>query len=492
MSHPLPVVGTPSEFGKNIDYQRFMDCVHCGLCLGSCPTFVETGNEADSPRGRIYLWRAVTDGRIDLTPEVRTHLDLCLECKACETACPSGVQYGKIIGSYHQDMAKLGPAFPRLNRLQRWALFNLTPYARRMAWALWPMRVAQTLGLRRVIDALGRFLPPSLRRMHEMVPPLAPHHGTLATVYPAEGPRRARVGFMVGCAADAFFPQTTMASIRVLQKNGCEVVVPRSAGLLRALHLHAGLVEPAKQFAAANVSAFGPDLASLDAVVNNAGGCGPVLKEYDHLLEGTPAADLAADFTRKTRDIHPFLTELGPVKPAHAIPIKATYHDACGLSHGQKIRAQPRALLGLIPGLLETAWPLPANSEGCCAASMGSYNLTQQAGDVRTTRPGARRRKPPRHRRAGRVYRQRRLPAPDCEVPPRGGFGVLGGPPHRCAVGGVLGRDPEGVGEVGIGRSGPTPLLTPSSKGRGDKDPEKGRGSPTRLLLPSPERSVER
>ena len=369
----LPVVGAKPDLGKNIDYQLFMDCVHCGLCLGSCPTYNETGNENDSPRGRIYLWRAVTDGRIDLTPEVKMHLDLCLECKACETACPSGVQYGKIIGSYHQDMAKLGPAFPQLNGLQRWALFNLTPYARRMAWALWPLRVAQRLGLRPMIDRLGRWLPPSLRRMQEMVPPLAPHHGSLASIYPAEGPRRARVGFMVGCAADAFFPQTTMASIRVLQKNGCEVVVPRSQGCCGALHYHAGLVEPAKQFAVANLMAFGNDLASLDAIVNNAGGCGPVLKEYDHILEGTPVADQAKDFARKTRDIHPFLTELGPIRPKHAIPIKATYHDACGLSHGQKIRAQPRQLLAMIPGL--ELVPL-ADSEGCCGAA-GSYNLTQ-------------------------------------------------------------------------------------------------------------------
>jgi len=215
MSQPplsLPVVETKPEFGKNIDYQRFMDCVHCGLCLGSCPTYIETGDENDSPRGRIYLWRAVTDGRAELTPEVRTHLDLCLECKACETACPSGVQYGKIIGSYHQDMAKLGPAFPRLNGLQRWALFNLTPYAGRMAWALWPLRVAQSLGLRRLIDRMGKLLPPSLRRMQEMVPHLAPHHGSLATIYPAEGPRRA-----------TFFPSSSKKAV------GPRTAAPRRA-----------------------------------------------------------------------------------------------------------------------------------------------------------------------------------------------------------------------------------------------------------------------
>src|SRR5438270_5191030 len=123
----LPVVPSAQRLGRNIDYELFMDCVHCGLCLGSCPTYVETGNENDSPRGRIYLWRAVTDGRTELTPEVQHHLDLCLECRACESACPSGVQYGQIIGSYKKDLARLGPPAPMLNRLQRWMLFHLTP-----------------------------------------------------------------------------------------------------------------------------------------------------------------------------------------------------------------------------------------------------------------------------------------------------------------------------------------------------------------------------
>src|SRR5438874_7643048 len=143
----LPLVPDKAALGHNIDYELFMDCVHCGLCLGSCPTYVETGNENDSPRGRIYLWRAVTDGRIDLSPEVRNHLDLCLECRACESACPAGVQYGQIIGSYKKDLAKLGSAAPRLGWFQRWMLFHLTPSARRMRWALAPMWLLQKLRL---------------------------------------------------------------------------------------------------------------------------------------------------------------------------------------------------------------------------------------------------------------------------------------------------------------------------------------------------------
>ncbi|MFQ3593009.1 MAG: (Fe-S)-binding protein [Gemmataceae bacterium] len=363
----LPVVA----LGKNLDYQRFMDCVHCGLCLGSCPTYNQTGDENDSPRGRIYLWRAIADGRAELTPEVRHHLDTCLECKACETACPSGVQYGKIIASYRHDMAKLGPAFPQLGWLQRQMLFRLTPYAGRMAWALSPLRLAQRLGLRGVIDFFGRFLPKSLRGMQEIVPPrLEPHHGGLPEFLPAEGPRRARVALLIGCAADAFYPQTTLHTAQVLQKNGVEVWIPRGQGCCGALHYHAGLDEPAKKFIKQNLDAFMSRFDEMDAILTNVGGCGPVIKDYGTIL---PEDERSAKFVSKYRDIHDFLVKLGPIPPTHPIPVRATYHDACGLSHGQKIRSQPRQLLALIPGL--ELVPL-ADSEACCGAA-GSYNITQ-------------------------------------------------------------------------------------------------------------------
>ena len=365
----LPLTTGSSSLGRNIDYELFMDCVHCGLCLGSCPTYVETGNENDSPRGRIYLWRAVADGRAELDDEVRRHLDLCLECRACETACPSGVQYGQIIGSYKKDVARLGSVFPTLNPLQRWMLFHLTPYARRMRWALAPMRLLQRVGLDGVVQRMGRFLPPSLRRMQDIIPPLTPHYGRLPELLPAEGRRRARVALFVGCAADAFYPQTTMATARVLQHNGCDVWIPRAQGCCGALHYHAGLVEPAKKFASDNCAAFGEKLAEVDAIINNAGGCGPVLKEYGHLLENKTASAFAA----KVRDISEFLVDLGPIAPQYPLKIKATYHDACGLSHAQKIRRPPRQLLEMIPGL--ELMPL-AESEHCCGAA-GSYNLTQ-------------------------------------------------------------------------------------------------------------------
>ena len=245
------------QLGRNIDYELFMDCVHCGLCLSSCPTYVETGDENDSPRGRIYLWRAVTDGRAELDADVRRHLDLCLECRGCETACPSGVQYGKIIGSYKRDMTRFLPPAPTLTPLQRWMLFHLTPYAWRMRLALAPMRLMQWVGLGGLVRWMGRLLPRSLRLMQEIVPPLARHYGRLPEVLPAEGKRRARVALFTGCAADAFFPQTNLATARVLQRNGCEVWIPRTQVCCGALHYHAGLEAKAERLAADNCRAFG-------------------------------------------------------------------------------------------------------------------------------------------------------------------------------------------------------------------------------------------
>jgi glycolate oxidase iron-sulfur subunit len=375
----LPVLSTSpqkpspptSGLGRNIPYETFMDCVHCGLCLGSCPTYLETGDENDSPRGRIYLWRAVTDGRTELTADIRKHLDLCLECLGCESACPSGVKYGKIIGSYKKDMASREIPFPQLTRLQRWMLFSLTPYAGRMRWALKPLRLLQALGLRGMVDKLGGFLPASLRRMQEIIPTLPRERGQLPELLPAEGKRRARVALLTGCAADAFFPSTTWATARVLQQNGCEVWIPREQSCCGALHYHAGLVDDARRFATANCTAFGKNgFADIDAILTNAGGCGPVLKEYGHILEGSPQG---TDFARKVRDVSEFLVGLGPIKPTHAIPIRAVYHDACGLSHAQKIRTPPRQLLEMIPGLELVALP---ESELCCGAA-GSYNITQ-------------------------------------------------------------------------------------------------------------------
>jgi glycolate oxidase iron-sulfur subunit len=364
----------------DIDYELFLDCVHCGLCTSACPTYVELGDENDSPRGRIYLMRAVTDGRLELDQSVRRHLDLCLDCRACESACPSGVQYGKLIEPFRIQMEKTGARADRkLGLLQRLLLYHVTPYARRMRWALAPARFMQWSRVDALLKKTGllRLLPRSLREMHAMLPRLRRHYGRLPEVLPAEGKRRARVALFTGCAADAFFPETNLATARVLQRNGCEVWIPRAQQCCGALHYHAAHEEPARQFAAANCHLFGQALcggsAVVDAIIVNAAGCGAILKDYGHLLHNTPAGEQAAKLAARVKDISEFLVALGPVRPEHSLRLRATYHDACHLCHGQQIRQPPRQLLGMIPGL--ELLPL-AESEICCGAA-GSYNLTQ-------------------------------------------------------------------------------------------------------------------
>jgi len=369
--------------GAEIDYRLFLDCVHCGRCTAACPTYVETGNENDSPRGRIYLMRSVTDGRLELTHEVRRHLELCLDCRACETACPSGVQYGKLIEPFRVAMEHTGDGEQKSDDwFHRWILFRLFPYPGRMRAALVPARVAQFLRLDRLAENLGllRLLPPRLRQLARMLPPAEKSGPKLPHVLPAIGKRRARVALFTGCVGDAIFRHTNWATARVLQQNGCEVVVPAGQACCGAIHFHAGSSDPARAFADANVAAFdtaafdtaGVDNMDFDAVIVNVAGCGAMLKDYGHHWhdERQPARD---KFAKKVRDINEFLDELGLVPPQGRIELTATYHDACHLAHAQKIREAPRRLLAAIPGL--TLKDLP-ETELCCGAA-GTYNLTE-------------------------------------------------------------------------------------------------------------------
>jgi glycolate oxidase iron-sulfur subunit len=367
---PLPTVG------PKIDYELVLDCVHCGLCTASCPTYVETSNEADSPRGRIYLMRQVMDGTLPLDQAVKGHLDLCLDCRACETACPSGVQYGRLIEPFRTYMEEKEPGrqLASLSGIQRFLLTKVFPSRFRTRLALAPARIAQWTGLDRLADRLGLddLLPKKLREMKRMLPPLEKHYGTLPAVLHAEGKPRARVALFLGCVADALYPGTNYRTARVLQMNGCDVWIPRNQGCCGALHHHAAMEKEAVELADKNLGVFGKlptGWDKLDAIVTNAAGCGAMLKEYPH-LGGNPAY---AAFSRKVKDVSEFLYDLGPVKPTHPLPVRATYHDACHLRHAQGIFKQPRALLDLIPGL--DVVPL-AEGELCCGAA-GSYNLTQ-------------------------------------------------------------------------------------------------------------------
>lgn len=365
--------GIVSSVGQGIDYGRFLDCVHCGLCTSACPTYLQTGNENDSPRGRIYLMRGVVDGRIGLTPAVRRHLDLCLDCRSCETACPSGVQYGRLIEPFRVDMQKA----EKPGWFQRLVLYGLFPFPRRLRFALAPARLMQRLGLDRVSEWVGlpSLLPGPLGRMYRLLPRLGPQRPALPELLPATGERRARVGLFTGCVGDAMFSETNHATARVLQANGCEVVVPRTQGCCGAIHYHSGSDAPAVAMATKNAEAFPDD---LDAIIVNVAGCGSMLKDYRHMGEetsgvGQDAVEVLGEFSDRVKDISEFLAELGLRPPTGEVPWRATYHDACHLVHAQGVRQAPRELLEQVPGL--ELFPLP-ESDICCGAA-GSYNLTE-------------------------------------------------------------------------------------------------------------------
>lgn len=388
---PLPLLSVQKP---DIDYELVLDCVHCGLCTSACPTYVENGNEADSPRGRIYLMRNVIDGKLPLDATVKGHLDLCLNCRACETACPSGVQYGKLIEPFraHMEQQEPGRGLKNLAWWQRWMLLNIFPSRGLTRLALAPARLSQWTGADWLLRKSGllKLMPRRLRDMHGMLPDLHRHYGSLPEIFPAEGKRRARVAMFLGCVADAIYPDTQTATIKVLQKNGCEVWVPRTQQCCGALHYHGGAEDKAKTIAEANLMAFGfagQKLEEVDAVIINAAGCGAMIKDYEHLLHHGEHAVAAKKFVAKAKDITEFLVELGPIKPTHPLNIRATYHDACHLRHAQQIASPPRKLLEMIPGLELVALP---ESEICCGAA-GSYNLTQpemagQLGDRKADR----------------------------------------------------------------------------------------------------------
>jgi glycolate oxidase iron-sulfur subunit len=375
--HTTPAATAPSGCpGSAIREELFLNCVHCGLCTASCPTYVETGNENDSPRGRIHLMRAVRDGRLELGREVRRHLELCLDCRACETACPSGVQYGKLIEPFRvameQPTAPGGPRTKTDDWFHRYILFGMFPYPEKLRQSLRPARVAQQLGLDRFIVATGlwRLLPPRLGRLVTMLPRLEKPLPALPEFLEAKGRRRARVALFTGCVGDALFRHTNWATARVLQENGCDVLVPPGQGCCGAIHFHAGSSEPARQMADANAAAF--DANGVDAIIVNVAGCGSMLKDYGHHWSDA-AQPTREQFAAKTRDCTEFLDELGLIDPPGEIRLTATYHDACHLVHAQRVREQPRNLLRKIPGLKLIELP---ESELCCGAA-GTYNLTE-------------------------------------------------------------------------------------------------------------------
>lgn len=361
-----------------VDHEKFFDCVHCGLCLASCPTYVELGTEMDSPRGRIALLRGLQEGRAQLTDEVVRHLDLCLGCRACETACPSGVQYGQLIEGARPYIEQhyTRPFGQRLKRRIMNTAFPRAWGARLLALLL---RVGGGLGLGRL--ARSHWLPRTLRYWLGLLPaPGSLSAARLRKRYAPVGARRARVALLSGCVTSAAFGATNRATVKVLRRNGCEVLVPKRQTCCGALLLHNGDKRAAVPLAKRNVDVFSAlderESGGVDALIVNAAGCGAMMKEYAELLKDEPAhREQAVRLTEKTKDVAEFLGDLELIPPTRAVRATATYHDACHLAHGQGVREQPRALLAAIPGLTLTDLP---ESDWCCG-SAGTYNLTQPA-----------------------------------------------------------------------------------------------------------------
>jgi glycolate oxidase iron-sulfur subunit len=347
------------------------DCVHCGFCLPSCPTYDLWGEEMDSPRGRIYLMKTGLDGE-PLSPSMVGHFDACLGCMACVTACPSGVQYGPLITATRAQIERRHER-GRWEKLLRSAIFALFPYPRRLALLRGPLALYQRSGLGRLMHRSGLVekLPPHLQAMEALMPPLS-RAAKLPTRVPARGKRRATVGMVTGCVQSAFFPDVNAATARVLAAEGCDVVIPATQGCCGALSEHSGREAEATRFARRLLDTF--DEARVDYIVINSAGCGSTLKDYPHLLRDDPEyAERAQRFSARVRDIAELLVELGPVARRRPLEVTVAYHDACHLGHGQGVRSQPRELLGAVPGLRLSE----INRGELCCGSAGVYNLLQ-------------------------------------------------------------------------------------------------------------------
>jgi glycolate oxidase iron-sulfur subunit len=345
-----------------LDYDKSLACIHCGLCLSSCPTYLETGNENDSPRGRIYIMRALQDGRLPVADTSVRHIDLCLGCRACEAACPSGVHYGELLEATRDHIEKRYRRSPYQNFLRRFVIEKMFPVPWRMKLLLAPGRWMKRLRLDRV-------LPQSLRDSLALIPDTI-SATPLLEVYPVDKPR-GRVGFVSGCVMSVMFGDTNLSSIELLNMAGFDVVVPRQQSCCGALFAHGGNLAGARESAKRNIAAFEKE--KLDALIINAAGCGSTLKEYGHLLAGDAEwAQRARAFGEKVKDITEWLATSLEIKPSQSRE-RVTYHDACHLAHAQRITKAPRDLIKAVAG--ENFVDLP-ESDVCCG-SAGSYNLTE-------------------------------------------------------------------------------------------------------------------
>jgi len=358
-----------AQFDKpqQVDLDR---CVHCGLCLNACPTYRELHVEMDSPRGRIYQMVQVSNGA-PVSQSYIDHIELCLACRGCESACPSGVQYGRLVEAARADIENRVRR-PWLERRLRSLVFRrLLPSRINLEIVGALLFFFQASGLKRLVAMLG-FLPERLREVESLAPEIETpfFFGYYGKTLPAEGARRYRVAFLGGCIANISFARLNEATVRVLQKNGCEVSIPDGQGCCGALHVHAGIRDEARKLARRNIDALVDG--GYDAIITNAGGCGSTLKEYNELFEHDPVYhDKAQRFSAAVKDVNEFLASIELNREMAPLPITVTYQDSCHLAHGQRVRSAPRQLLNSIPGLGVKEMQL---SDQCCG-SAGIYNV---------------------------------------------------------------------------------------------------------------------
>ena len=356
-------------------------CVHCGFCLQACPTYLETGLETESPRGRIALMKAVNEGRIGITPEVYRHWDLCIQCRACEVACPSGVPYGNLIEA---TMSEVEPRrktrfFPKL--LGNLVLNSIIPHQHRLEFVASLLSVYQRSGLQAAIrkTKVLAVLTPGLAELELSAPSVSKRRfKARGQIIPAQGDVRARVAILSGCVMPLMHGPEMDAVVRVLTRNGCDVEVTESQGCCGAIHSHVGDLDRARELARNNIDAF--EARGMDAVIVASAGCGSRMKEYGHLLENDPHyAERASRFSRTVKDIHEFLVDLPFVPPTGTVDKRVTYQDSCHLANAQRITDAPRAILTSIPGveLVEME-----RSDVCCGAG-GTYTITEREFSLR-------------------------------------------------------------------------------------------------------------
>jgi len=376
-----PRQGLRTDAGPfDVDYGAILACIHCGLCLPSCPTYRLTGEEKHSPRGRIQMMRAAADGRLELAGDFSDSMGFCLGCYACETACPAGVDYSALFEAARaavDDDAERRGTLPRFKRPLLRGLFLRKGRLKALARTI---RLAEKSGLRRfgVRSGLLKKMAPRLAALEPMAPPISPvpSDRLIAAVERPAGDVKYRVQLLTGCVMNVSFADVNRQTADLLLAVGCEVHRAPAQECCGSLHGHNGDLETARRLARTNVAAFDAalPLAETDAIVVNAAGCGAFMKDYGHLLAADPLwAERAALFAAKVKDVSEFLATVERPTPKGRVDAVATYHDACHLVHAQGISEAPRALLAEVPGL--TLVPLP-DATTCCG-SAGIYNVLQ-------------------------------------------------------------------------------------------------------------------